>query len=108
MKQADQERSQVVVYGAGGHAKTILAIIEAEGKYRVAGVLDDDVARYGTGFYGQRILGGWDELESLKARGISKAVVAIGNNDRQRARIASMWSGCSGLGMRWNPWQYFE
>jgi len=36
-----RKRNQVVVYGAGGHAKGVLATIEAEGKYEVIGLLDD-------------------------------------------------------------------
>ena len=35
MSQRRSDPSQIAVYGAGGHAKTVLAIIEAEGKYRV-------------------------------------------------------------------------
>lgn len=90
MSQDNQNLRQVIVYGAGGHAKTVLAIIEAEGKYRVAGVLDDDGARYGTEFYGHRVLGGWEELDGLKALGISRAVVAIGDNGRRTRRAHAL------------------
>ena len=84
-----RERNQVVVYGAGGHAKTILATIEAEGRYEVIGLLDDDESRHGTIFYGYRVLGGHEQLAHLRNQGVSRAFVAIGDNFK-RAELAQL------------------
>ena len=76
----------ILVYGAGGHAKTVIATIEAEGAYRIFGVLDDDESRRETVFYGYPVLGGREDLSRLREKGISRVAVAIGNNEH-RAEI---------------------
>jgi UDP-perosamine 4-acetyltransferase len=78
---------QVILYGAGGHAKIVLATIEAEGNHEVVGLLDDDETKHGQFVYGYQVLGGRDRLEVLREQGIRRAVVAIGNNLR-RTEIA--------------------
>jgi len=81
--------NQIVVYGAGGHAKTVLETIRAEGKYRVIGLLDDDETTHGGTFYGYRVLGGREQLAQIQAQGISKWIVAIGDN-LKRAESAQL------------------
>jgi sugar O-acyltransferase (sialic acid O-acetyltransferase NeuD family) len=77
------------VYGAGGHAKIVLAAIEAESRSTVVGLLDDDEAKHGQATYGYPVLGGTEQLSVLRGQGISDAVVAIGNNMR-RTEIAQL------------------
>lgn len=81
--------SQVVIYGAGDHAKAVLASIEAEGKYQVIGLLDDDESRHGFAVYGHQVLGGREQLIKLRKRGVFKAIVAIGDN-MKRAELAQL------------------
>lgn len=82
-----EHEHQVVVFGAGGHAKIVLATIEAEGNYEVVGLLDDDETKRGQSVYGYRVLGGRYRLEELRDQGICRMVVAVGNNLR-RTEIA--------------------
>lgn len=72
--------NDVYVVGAGGHAKVIIALIEALGA-RVGGVFDGDVARVGSLVLGQRVQ--W--LGNLKDPPVD-VVVAVGSN-RARQKI---------------------
>lgn len=76
-RRADDSK-QIVVYGAGGHAKSVIGVIEHEAKWTVAGVLDDSV-RVDT-VLGYRMLGGVAALPGLMSRGVKKAHVAVGDN----------------------------
>jgi FlaA1/EpsC-like NDP-sugar epimerase len=49
------QETRLIVFGAGGHAKIVLATIEAEGKYEVIGLLDDDAGKQGQTFYGYEV-----------------------------------------------------
>jgi UDP-perosamine 4-acetyltransferase len=83
----DQDRSKVVVYGAGGHAKTVLATIVAQAKYAIVGLLDDSPSTHGAVIGRYQVLGGRPQLAMLRNQGVLKAVVAIGDNLR-RIQIA--------------------
>ncbi|GGL75084.1 hexapeptide transferase [Deinococcus aerolatus] len=67
--------SGILVVGAGGHAKVVIATLRAAG-LDVAGVLDDRAESWGTSILGCSVLGGLDQLERLADR----AVIAIGSN----------------------------
>lgn len=84
-----QEKCALLVFGASGHAKVIMDIVERGNDYMVGQVVDDNPALQGMDIYGYRILGGRDVLgdRTGQARGMH-AVVAIGNN-RIRADIAN-------------------
>ena len=72
----------VLVVGAGGHAKVVIATLRAAGR-AVAGVLDDDPERRGASFLGVSVLGATERL----AQHEGDAVLAIGSNAVRR-RIA--------------------
>lgn len=78
-----QPRS-VVVIGAGGHAKVVLATLAALG-LPVEVVLDDDPQSWGETLMGAEILGPVDRLANLEVR---RAVVAVGAN-RARQRLVN-------------------
>lgn len=75
--------SRLIVYGAGGHSKTIAATLEAMGEYQIVGLLDDDQSRHDTESYGYQVLGGREKLDELRGAGVSAAFVAIGDNHRR-------------------------
>lgn len=81
--------SDVIVVGAGGHAKVVIATVRAAGG-DVASVLDDDQSRWG-----QQILGVTIEGPiSASAIANRSAVIAIGSNQARRdlaARLQAMW-----------------
>jgi sugar O-acyltransferase (sialic acid O-acetyltransferase NeuD family) len=71
------DEKALVIYGGGGHARSLIELIEAGGNYKIAGVLDDRLA-VGSKVLGIPVLGGNELLLRLKARGIGKVVNAVG------------------------------
>ncbi len=87
------ESENVFIYGAGGHAKVVLDVIEKSKLYNVIFLLDDDFSLKGKDLQGYSILGG---KELLKKRELlsraRKAFVAIGDN-HDRMRISTLLTG---------------
>ncbi len=67
---------RVLIYGAGGHAKTVISLLRLL-DMDIAGIIDDGVPA-GTTVSGVRILGDAEMLPELRARGIALAVNAVG------------------------------
>ena len=70
----------IVIIGSSGHAKVIIDIVQQEGKYNVAGLLDRfrDV---GETVLGYPVLGKEEDLpELIKTHALKGAIVAIGDN----------------------------
>jgi len=72
----DTERT-LIVYGGGGHGKTLLELVQAVGIYRVAGIIDDGLAP-GSNVLGVPVLGGSAVLKDLCEHGIRLAVNGVG------------------------------
>jgi sugar O-acyltransferase (sialic acid O-acetyltransferase NeuD family) len=71
----------VFVYGAGGHAKVVMDVLERDGRHSVTFLVDDDVGRWGSTVGGHQVRGGRDALlRERDATGIAAGVVAIGHN----------------------------
>ena len=75
-------KQKIFVYGASGHAKVVVDIIERQGLYEIAFLADDDPALKGRQVYGYRVLGG---KEDLLSSGLKCGIVAIGSNRARRA-----------------------
>jgi sugar O-acyltransferase (sialic acid O-acetyltransferase NeuD family) len=82
-------KEKLLVFGAGGHAKVVVDIIERQGDFDIAAVLDDDVNLEGSRFFGYSVLGTRAELRGLQSAGLRLAIVAIGDN-AGRAGVAAM------------------
>lgn len=67
----------LIIYGGGGHAKSLIDLIHAEGKYIIAGIIDDSLPA-GTDVMGVQVLGSGDLLADLRQKGITLAVNAVG------------------------------
>ncbi len=67
----------IVVYGGGGHGKTLIELLRQLGTYQIAGVIDDGLPA-GTQVLGLPVLGGAETLAGLYERGIRQAVNAVG------------------------------
>ncbi len=75
---------RLVVWGTGGHALVVSDIVRAEGRYELAGFIDDAPRqRLGSMFAGAPVLGGRDRLPLLRAEGIAHAIVAVGDCARR-------------------------
>ena len=79
---------RVVIWGAGGHALVVADIVRRVGWYDLIGFLDDvNPERHRDGFGDSIILGGREQLDILKARGIQNIIIGVGNNEA-RMRLA--------------------
>ena len=83
-------KQKLLVYGAGGHAKVVIDIIERQGSYDVAAVLDDDAGLKGSDCFGHGVLGGRAELAGLWSAGLRLAIVTIGENASRSALAAEL------------------
>lgn len=81
-------KEKLVVFGAGGHAKVVIDIIEQQGNYKIAGLLDDDLKLQGQRFFGYPVLGTRAHLPALVSAQLRHAIVAIGDN-ADRAAVAA-------------------
>jgi acetyltransferase EpsM len=73
----DNDPAAIVIYGGGGHAKSLIELIRAEGKYHIIGILDDALL-IGSLVLDLTVLGGGGMLGELKKKSISQAVNAVG------------------------------
>ncbi len=78
---------RLYVFGAGGHARVVIATLEAAG-WTVIGLFDDDPARAGSRVDGVETLGAIEAFLPLDA----PLVLAIGHN-ATRARVAARLDG---------------
>ena len=79
----------VVLIGSGGHAKVVIELVHAEGKYQILGCTG--LAEGGFLLGDVPILGTDTVLPTLLARGVKNAFVAIGDN-RLRLRLLTQVS----------------
>lgn len=89
-------KEKIFVFGASGHAKVVIDIIERQGLYEIVFMVDDNPALKGQGFFGYPVLGGKADLLSLSNRP-RQVIVAIGNN-RVRAMVAG-WLADNGFNL---------
>jgi len=79
-------KESVFVFGASGHAKVVLDIIEKQDQYAVAFLVDDNPQLAGQMFFGYKVIGG-KEVWLSDYHHVSKGIVAIGHN-RTRITVA--------------------
>lgn len=76
----------LIIYGGGGHGKTLIELVRSQGKYRLAGVVDDYLCP-GSTLLGAPVLGGAEILPQLKTMGIYLAVNAVGGIGNPSVRL---------------------
>jgi len=86
------DRPELVLAGASGHAKAVIDVIEREGKYRIAFLLDDNSALHGSTFFGYPVTGSIESLGTRKEGDRPLVLVSIGSNTA-RTRIAAWLRG---------------
>ena len=86
--------NNIFVFGASGHAKVVIDIIEKQGLYKIAFLADDNVSLKGSTLYGYSVVGGREELLETE---IITGIVAIGSNNA-RSKVAS-WMTENGFGL---------
>ena len=87
MQQTPRDQKQpIVLYGAGGHAKSVISVLERESKWEVVGLLDDNPAT--DSVLGYPVLGDRGRARSLLESGITRVHVSVGDN-AARSRLAA-------------------
>jgi len=76
----------ILVYGGGGHGKSLIELLRALGIYHIVGVVDDGIEP-GKQILGLPILGGGQVLAELRERGVRLAVNAVGGIGNLAIRI---------------------
>jgi sugar O-acyltransferase (sialic acid O-acetyltransferase NeuD family) len=78
---------QVILFGAGGHAESVAGVIEAEGKYSIAGLIDSKKP-IGSFVFDYEILGREGHLVDIVGKmNIKEGLVCIGDNYQRHASI---------------------
>lgn len=86
----------VVVFGAGGFAKSVIDLLRAAGRQRPICVVDD-AAQTPTDVLGVPVVGGRSALPLLREHGLGGAVNAVGAIGRMQTRI-DIFAHLEGLG----------
>jgi sugar O-acyltransferase (sialic acid O-acetyltransferase NeuD family) len=78
----------LVLFGASGHAKVVIDIVEREGRHRIVHLVDDNAALHGKAFFGYKVRGSTDAFLAAATGKRARVLVSIGDN-AVRARIAA-------------------
>jgi len=70
---------KIIVIGASGHAKVIIEAIELSKSYHIHGLIDSFKPKGGK-LFDYEILGTEDIIPDLQSKGITKGIIAIGDN----------------------------
>lgn len=81
-------KSKTIIYGAGCQGRAILDILENDPEVELIGFIDDNKENRGQDFFGYKILGGREALESLiKENKVDAAIIGLGGFSRARKKI---------------------
>ncbi len=78
--------NHILIYGGGGHAKSVIDLIRALDLYQIAGIVDDALP-VGSTILSVPVLGKSDLLEILADRGLKYAVNAVGGIGNPEVRV---------------------
>ncbi len=69
-------KKKIILIGAGGHAKSCIDIINAEGKYEIIGLVDNKKKK-GSKIFNYKVLGGDKILKNIRSK-VKFAFLAVG------------------------------
>jgi UDP-perosamine 4-acetyltransferase len=72
---------EVVGLGAGGHARSVIEIVQLLDQYSIVGLLDADTNKQGKHLLDVQVLGDDSLLPDLYERGVRNAFMALGSTD---------------------------
>lgn len=72
-----QDENRILIYGAGGHGRSLADMILTLGNYELVGFLDDGYEP-GEVIFGKKVLGGAEKLPELADQGIRLAINGVG------------------------------
>jgi acetyltransferase EpsM len=77
-------KTPIVVFGAGGHAKVVVDVLEAMGRYEILGLFDDSAELKGTIRAKYTVIGSKEDLLTMRRDMVQGLIVALGDNHRRR------------------------
>lgn len=82
---------KIVLIGGGGHAKSVIDVIEQEGRYEIVGIIDQRIELHETKVLGYEVLGDDTKLPEILTS-CKNAIIAIGQirSNEPRVRTAAM------------------
>ena len=78
-------KEKIILVGGGGHCKSVIDVIEAEGKFEIAGIIDTK-EKIGTDVSSYKVIGSDDDLEQLSKKYIN-FFVSLGYIKSNTSRI---------------------
>ncbi len=83
---ASSDDKRVLIYGAGGHGRSLAALIRKTGLFEIVGFLDDGLP-IGDEILGLKVLGGRESLPYLRREGIPYCVNGVGGIGDLQSRL---------------------
>jgi hypothetical protein len=80
------KKGELLLYGGGGHAKSLIELIQTLEGYSIVGIIDDRM-KAGTRILGIPVLGPAEALSDLYAQGVHLAVNAVGGVGDVMSRV---------------------
>jgi sugar O-acyltransferase (sialic acid O-acetyltransferase NeuD family) len=74
----DVDDTSIIIYGAGGHAKSVMEMVAQMGAFRIMGIVDDNAALTGSSVLGIPVLGTGAILPQLAGQGLRLAANGVG------------------------------
>jgi sugar O-acyltransferase (sialic acid O-acetyltransferase NeuD family) len=89
------EKPYLLIYGGGGHAKSIIEMVKQIGEYAIAGIVDDDRRLAGKQVLGIPVLGTRALLSALTKHGVTLAANGVGGilDINVRVRVFELLAG---------------
>jgi sugar O-acyltransferase (sialic acid O-acetyltransferase NeuD family) len=87
MAEEREGRADILIYGGGGHGRSLLDLLHLLARYRVVGIVDDGLPA-GEQVMGLPVLGGASVLHELRQKGVELAVNAVGGVGAPQVRIS--------------------
>lgn len=82
----DTSSGRLLIYGGGGHGKSLIDLIRQLKQFTIEGIIDDAMAA-GEDVMGVPVVGGGDDLEKWFDKGVRLAVNAVGGIGNINSRI---------------------
>jgi sugar O-acyltransferase (sialic acid O-acetyltransferase NeuD family) len=83
---SDFNPTSIIIYGGGGHGKTLIELIRAMGVYQIVGIIDDGIDK-NSEILNIPVLGGNEMLPVLYSSGVHLSVNAVGGVGDNAIRI---------------------
>ena len=80
------DATALIVYGGGGHGKSVIDLILTLRTFHLVGIIDDGLPP-GEEILGIPVLGGADQLDGLRDRGVQLAANAVGGIGNIQSRV---------------------